>query len=61
MYKVYKDEPLNSFKIYTGCVGYFVFYNYALNTEFVAVVDMLRKKLNRHSKAETISKLTILT
>ena len=32
------------------------FYNYALNTKFVASVGMSRKKLNRHSKAKTIFK-----
>ena len=29
-------------------------WKYALNTEFGAAVGMLRKKCNRHSKAETI-------
>ena len=29
------------------------------SSEFVAAVGMLRKNLNHHSKAETISKLTV--
>ena len=34
-------------------------WNDALNTKFIAAVGMLRKKLNHHSEAVTISKLSV--
>ena len=35
------------------------FDNYTLNTEFVAAVGMIRKKLNHYLKAKIILKLTV--